>query len=139
MTRHDFDAADDHDPYGDRRDYTDSLFAFYGVSGGETDAGIYPVSGSRPAGGGVWAAGGLLSEKCQSYGRKPWDSGGSLYCGRDRSPSLETADAGLHRRRDRVLYAAGAACFLVRSGENEYGGFAARFRTESIVTGGVIS
>ena len=57
---------------------------------------------------GFRAAGRLLSAECKHSVRKSRNSGIDFHCGRCGASSLETADAAVHRRRNDLLYDAGA-------------------------------
>ena len=86
--------------------------AFSSVSGWKDYAQAYSVSGKSAALRGFWAAGDLLSEKCERFIRKSRFAGTALHCFGSGTSSVETPDASVHCRRNHLLYGAGPDDFL---------------------------
>lgn len=73
---------------------------------------ICALSGQGPAGGSFRAAGGILPERRERFFRQPRLAGTDRRRRHGGAPYLEKEHDALHRRRYRLLHAAGAACVL---------------------------
>lgn len=94
-------------------DHADTFSAVYGVSFRSSDSKIYPIFRQGASGRDLRNAGRVLSAQCVADAVQLRSAGADRDRGNDRIASLETPDAGIDRRRNRLLYAACAICFLI--------------------------
>ena len=110
----DTDTADHNSCNGSARHGGNAISSFPYLPGREGDTEVRAVSRKGASGGGIRTAGRLQPERREYPLRKPRHTGADLDHPSDPAPRMETADASVHCRRDRVLYAAGADGILIQ-------------------------